>query len=467
MRPRRPPLTVDNPYFQPRAALEPAAEPNPAAKKTPAPAGGGAERAIAGRVADADRPAVYRLPSVLPLVDNPTLPEGAQRPAVEQPPPASLPLPLPPHSASRGLPERASLPESSPSELIPQLPPVAAPSGSGPLPAFAPRDPAAILYSPTATELSVQLLPAVRRGCALAQRGALFAARTEFIQVLRRIAQANDAERGTNAHSRSLADGLRALDEAGDYVPDGAGLEGEIEVRLVASSHRTPVLRDAASGYSQIENVLPREAVAMYHAFAQERLSAAVASQQAGSMALYSLGMINARLAEGNGDAHASQAAMTFYLAALAACPANHLAANELGVLLCRNGHAAEAARLFEQSIEFAPSATAYHNLAVAQEKLGLSAPAAASQRESDRLAAWERATGAVSRRAGVEWVSAEDFAQPVSGLAPAMPLASGGAPDPPPTPAVVGGSPAKWPWQKVIEVAKSITGRGDDAVHR
>ena len=79
---------------------------------------------------------------------------------------------------------------------------------------------------------------------------------------------------------------------------------------------------------------------------------------------------------------------------------------------MCREGRPAEAARLFERSIDFAPGATAYHNLAVAQQKLGLHANADANARESQRLAAGERATGAVSRRAGIQWVSPAEMAR-------------------------------------------------------
>jgi tetratricopeptide (TPR) repeat protein len=262
-------------------------------------------------------------------------------------------------------------------------------------------------YTPTTTELTSQLLPAVQRGFSLAQRGALYAARTEFVQVLRRIAQAHDAAAGTSEHSRALADGLRALDEAEDFVPDGVQLEGELDVRKVASSHRTGVLPGEPADVSSFE------AVALYHAFAQQELKVAVAGEQAGSMALHGLGTTYARLAaRGDDDVQLTRSAMTMYSAAVASCPNNHLAANELGVLICRSGRAAEAATLFEQTIDVAPSALAYHNLAMAQRKLGLHGHAAANEFESQRLASLERARGEVSRRAGVRWVSPDEMAR-------------------------------------------------------
>jgi tetratricopeptide (TPR) repeat protein len=278
---------------------------------------------------------------------------------------------------------------------------------------------AALPFPANSAGLTAQLLPAVQRGYKLAQRGAFFAARTEFIQVLRRVAQAKDAAAGTDQSSTALAAGLRAMDEAEDFVPQGAQLEGELDVRGVASAHRTPVLRDRA------ETVLAHEAVALYHRFAQERLARAALDEQAGSMALYGLGKVYFRLAEQqDDDAQFVRGAMTMYCAALDACPNNNLAANELGVLLCRTGHPAEAVESFTRAIDAAPTATAYHNLAVAQQKLNRPAEATANEMESQRLAAMERATNTLSRQAGIQWVTPAEMAR-VSHPAPLAPAAA------------------------------------------
>ena len=292
--------------------------------------------------------------------------------------------------------------------------------------------PASLATPPTTKELTAQLLPAVHRGYDLAQRGAFFAARTEFIQVLRRVAQAKDAGASTDEHACALAAGLRALDEADDFVPRGVQLEAELDVRTVASSHRTPVLRDYP------EDVMPQEAVVLYHTYAQQELARAAQGEQAGSMALYGLGKVYARLAERrDDDVQFTRGAMTMYSAALDACPENHLAANELGVLLCRTGHPTEATRRFERTIDLAPNATAYHNLAVAQQKLGLAGQAAANEQESLRLATIERSNGAISRRAGVTWVSPAEMARVSQPGSPAA------APVPPVAPPTTAARPA------------------------
>jgi hypothetical protein len=330
-----------------------------------------------------------------------------------------------------------------------------------------PQTAGSYLYKPSSAALTAQLLPVVQQACGLAQRGALYAAQAEFIQVVRRVAQANDAELGIDDHSRALAEGLRALDEARDFVPSGTGLEGELSVSTVASSHRTPVIGQGNA------DVAPHDAVALYHSFAEERLAAAVGGQQAGSMALFGLGKVHTRLAAANkDDILSTHNAMTMYLAALAACPTNYLAANELGVLLCRSGHPAEAAQLFERTIDYAPSATAYHNLAVAQERLGLSGHASANQAQADRLAAWERATGAVSRRAGVQWVTPEQMTQVASAPVPAVPVSNYDLPRglptaqnaPQPVPYTAAPVLPKSPWQRAAALAKSLSLPGTDS---
>jgi tetratricopeptide (TPR) repeat protein len=283
-------------------------------------------------------------------------------------------------------------------------------------PCFSANNAEMVPYMPVTAGLSAQLLPAVQRAYALAQRGSLYAAQTEFVQVLRRIAQAKDADEGYDDHSRALAAGLRALDEADDFVPAGVQLEAEMNVPVTVSSHRTPILRDSAG------NVLPQEAIAEYHCYAQQQLARAVDGEQAGSMALHGLGKVYCRLAEESpNDAHHTRKAMTMFLAALDTGPQNHLAANEVGVLLARNGHQAEAAAMFRRAIDLAPTGVAYHNLAACEQQLGQRGQAAADNQYGDQLAARERAAGSISRSLGVCWVSPQELA----GVAQPQPLPS------------------------------------------
>jgi tetratricopeptide (TPR) repeat protein len=269
------------------------------------------------------------------------------------------------------------------------------------------RGAAAMPYSPTVAELSLQLLPSVRKAYGLAQHGAVYAARTEFIQVLRRIAQSKDAAEGVDEHSRALAVGLRSLDEADDFVPQGTQLEGELDVPLVASAHRTPVLGAARP------DVRPDEAIASYHQFAREQLAYAVHGERAGSMALYGLGKVQNRLAfESDGELRHERKALVMFQAALDSEPSNHLAANEIGVLFARGGQPIEAAAMFRRAIDVTPTSTSYHNLAVAERSMGQNEQAAANERFAQYLAARDRAAGTLARRSGIEWVSPQDLSR-------------------------------------------------------
>ena len=136
---------------------------------------------------------------------------------------------------------------------------------------------------------AVQTDQQVRHGFELANRGAYYAARAEFIAGLRLLAQALDAERHTTNHSRALSAGLTALKEAGDFLPSGGKLEADLDLPTIVASHRTPVLKNTA-----MENLVPLVALKSYFTFAQEQLSAAAGHEVAGSMALYALGKLHA-----------------------------------------------------------------------------------------------------------------------------------------------------------------------------
>src|SRR5947199_95823 len=78
------------------------------------------------------------------------------------------------------------------------------------------------------------------RGFELGNRGAVFAARAEFVAALRTLAEGFDADGGNNLHSQALAAALRALDEADDFAPLAQARRSELDVATIARSHRTP-----------------------------------------------------------------------------------------------------------------------------------------------------------------------------------------------------------------------------------
>ena len=122
--------------------------------------------------------------------------------------------------------------------------------------------------SPELTAISQRAELAVRRGFNLAERGALFSARSQFIDALRTLAEALDAERNTTAHTHALGAGLRALEEVNDFVPRGDRVDVTLNMRLIIDAHHTPVLKNRP-----VEKITANEAQRKYLTYAQEQLA--------------------------------------------------------------------------------------------------------------------------------------------------------------------------------------------------
>ena len=186
----------------------------------------------------------------------------------------------------------------------------------------------------------------VRQGFQLAEQGALYLARAEFIAALKLIAQANDARQGTRWHSKAVTAGFLALKESTDFVSQNAGIE-DADVAKIVSGHKTPILKRV-----EISEMTPIVAAQHYYTYAQEQLSGAAAQEVIGSMALYGLGKaVIAGVGNKSPDLEYTGQARALYRAALMAEGKNYLAANELGVLLSENGQPELARELLTRSI--------------------------------------------------------------------------------------------------------------------
>jgi hypothetical protein len=274
----------------------------------------------------------------------------------------------------------------------------------------------------------------LRSGLAVASRGAFYSGRADFIQALRVLAQALDAQSRKRSHSESLARGLIALEEADDFVPKGSALEAELNVASIVSAHRTPVLKESKPSPT------PLEALQAYYTYAHDQLAAASEHEPSASLALYALGKTHLALARESREAEAlhSPKAVTLLRASLTVDASNHLAANELGVLLAGYGQLAEARDALVHAVSLGGPVEAWHNLSVVHERLGENELARAA------IAKWEAASrrarsgpAAEASTSGVRWVDAATFAHtsdaPTSnifiptGSAP-VPAASGSA---------------------------------------
>jgi len=340
--------------------------------------------------------------------DVPTEPRGPQD---ESPPaPRIAPPPAPPRALTAGAPEE-HLPGALPATQ-------AEPSEAGQ--ARPARVPVAAVLSPPAAaqQRSLQLEQIARQadrhtheGFALAERGAYFAARAQFTKALGLVAEGLDAELQTHAHVRALSAGLTAVREADDFPGAGSTAPTGPDLARIVAGHRTPIFKDV-----DLAGLTPLAATQSYLGFAQEQLGAAAGDELAGSMALYALGKLHATLAaQGSSEIPAAgPKAVTFFQAALLVFPRNHLASNDLGVLLARGGHYQDAYRALAHSLSIRQNSTGWHNLAVVLSHLGNSdrarraehLAALARQQENDRR---RQRTGSAGDL--VRWVDPATFA--------------------------------------------------------
>ena len=222
--------------------------------------------------------------------------------------------------------------------------------------------------SPAIDAVARQADAQTAHGFELAQRGAIYSARAEFVAALHTIAAALDSASGGNSHERMLTAGLQALDEADDFAAHGASASSDGDVARIVAGHQTPVLKDAP-----LSGISCTAAMSRYLTFAQEQLAGCTAGIPAGSAALYGLGKIY-RVPEsmhGPADPTHGAKAVALYQAALLVDSRNYRAANELGVLLAKFGRLPEARAALLHSIAVSPQPTTWQNLSAVHQTLG------------------------------------------------------------------------------------------------
>ncbi len=343
------------------------------------------------------------------------MPEGAadtQAAAAQSPPPLPVfddkqPQPARPDDDPYGV---APLPfDEQPGTTGPAAAPVIGPV----LPqAEAPAAPA--LSAMTASEMQSVMRLAdehTRRGFALGSRGALYSARSEFLNCLRLVAQALDAAQQTTAHVQSLNAGLRALDESDDFIPRDGKVNGSMNVSGVAATHETPLLQNLSG------DVPALIALQRYYNFAQQHLASSVQGYPSGSLALHGLAklysVIGAR--QPGSIVAAEPKAIVLEQAAVAADPKNFMAANDLAVLLVRYGRTAEARTLLQNSVSTYGQPENWNNLADLHEQLGEKDLAMLARRAAQDAA--QKMTGRRGAEGGasdgvpqVDWVKPDVF---------------------------------------------------------
>lgn len=257
------------------------------------------------------------------------------------------------------------------------------------------------------------------RGFVLAEKGALYSAKAEFHHALRAVAQALDAQQGGRDFSEALALGLEALEEAGDFADAQYG--PVVDVELVVESHQTPILKPY-----DLSKVSPVVAMQRYYTFAQEQLVQASGRAPVAGRVFYGLGKLHMVLGEASPAAERlhGPTAMAFQQTALLIDPTNHLAANELGVLLARFGKFAAARSVLQHAVAICPLPATWQNLAIVHRELG------EEGLEAQAVANWQLAVQRQQSDSGdampddgsmVHWVSPQQFAGAAPGQAPAI----------------------------------------------
>ncbi len=246
-----------------------------------------------------------------------------------------------------------------------------------------------------------------RHAFELAQHGAVFSARLEYMHSLEVIAEALDAQRGTHIHQRMLIAGFKAMEEADDFASQHFLAGGERNFAETVRSHQTPVVKNEPNLVWTTQAAMSR-----YLTYSQEQLAGALANLPPASAALFGLGKIFTvpLAAHGPPDATGGAKAVALYQAALMVDGRNYLAANELGVLLAGFGRLPEARAALLHSLSASSQPIVWQNLAAVHKAMGEADLAARAGKEAE-LAAKQMGQAAATAY-DVRWVDPETFAR-------------------------------------------------------
>ncbi|HEY2146803.1 MAG TPA: hypothetical protein VGH32_02630 [Pirellulales bacterium] len=246
-----------------------------------------------------------------------------------------------------------------------------------------------------------------RHAFELAQHGAVFSARLEYMHSLEVIAEALDAQRGTRIHQRMLIAGFKAMEEADDFASQHILAGGERNVAETVRSHQTPVVKSEPK-----PDWTTQAAMSRYLTYSQEQLAGALANLPPASAALFGLGKIYTvpLAAHGPPDATGGAKAVALYQAALMVDGRNYLAANELGVLLAGFGRLPEARAALLHSLSASSQPIVWQNLSAVHKAMGEADLAARASKEGDLAA--NRLGQAAATAYDVRWVDPETFAR-------------------------------------------------------
>jgi predicted Zn-dependent protease len=155
----------------------------------------------------------------------------------------------------------------------------------------------------------------------------------------------------------------------------------------------------------------PLQALQAYYEFATRRIADAVGSSDVAADALYALGKLYMTSApsDASGKPMDQARAIVMFQAALSADASEFRSANELGVLLARNGKWSEAKALFTRSLRVQPSPEAWRNLARTHAELGETHLARQAENECRLLEG--QSENVLARSGSLQWVTPDELA--------------------------------------------------------
>ncbi len=215
-------------------------------------------------------------------------------------------------------------------------------------------------------EIDVRTRNMIKQGTSLAKRGATYSARQEFLAILQLVAQSYDSQLGMKYHTKALANGLRALEEADDFVARDVEAAVDYNLQAFIAGHKTPVLKNEPT-----DELMPYVAMQRYYDYACQQLSIAGRGSSAASAAMFAIGRTETMLAgTSQGRGVGGPKPLAYYHAALSVDPRNNPAANELGVMLARAGKVNEAHTVLASAAMVRPTPALLNNLAQTKRML-------------------------------------------------------------------------------------------------
>lgn len=219
----------------------------------------------------------------------------------------------------------------------------------------------------TAQELQVASTH-LNYGKTLARKGATASARNEFLNALAVIAQSRDLRLGGKDHANALNQAVLVLAEAEDLFGKPGSSNLDADVATVSAGHLSRILDPAVA-----QQLTRADALNAYQEFARRNLQEACGRNWLASETFYALGRLHnlLSLADPAQQPCELSKSLTFHQAALSADANNFASANELGVLLARQGQLEEAKRLLIHSVTLSPRRETWTNLATVHQRLG------------------------------------------------------------------------------------------------